>query len=429
MFADNTSEYLNGDDVAMNDMDTDIGCKGIDDGHFDEPDECSDEDIVVLPTTLAHIMGSPRRQPPVRRKAPHIPRTPMTLKCLMGDQMEEEKQVLALRSEKKYGSTAEHDIGEMMEWSPNQLWCLLVDEALGAMLDQEERRRVRTKRCDWRIHLKTAVSTRQFAVPGGVRSEVRRKGRDVYTKVMSKFSGKSWRECSKATRDHFLTTFSEDQKSLWGVLGAACDECAAIQSFLGSSKKTPYTEGNPTQSQTTQHLDTTAGDIFENVAGVMMTYNTTLGMKDAIVLTLLQEEATDEVFVAALKQSKFHQEQFRLFKNWVEQLAAEMKMASYAVSMEFSPAAEERGRVHFHAYMGSDVRGGPGFHGGRKRFTVSLKDLHYCGIKPVARPTILTRWHPVSVFNAVVNGLYYVGCDKIGGIFRFTNVEPIKVAR
>ena len=97
--------------------------------------------------------------------------------------------------------------------------------------------------------------------------------------------------------------------------------------------------------------------------------------------------------------------------------------------MELSENAESPGRVHLHAYLGTGIKGGTGAMCSIVRANIIASDLEYQGVAPFVRPTKPKKNHPKTVFDAAVNGLYYVIANKTSTIMRKATLWHITDSR
>ena len=429
MFTDDLDENVTDIDMSlvtgddMMGMDASQECE---ESQFGDPDDaCHGE----ASHGMVDLRDAAPREEPVKRRPREWHEEPVSLRMLMTEKVGS-ADAEASKADVSSTRTSAYALKEMMLWHPNQLIAIFSDEVLSDMGDATPARRLKCKSNVSSLYVKYATKSREHGAPPELVKRRYARGKDCFTKVLSKYSGVRWKECRHAARTYYsVPEMTRRHRNFWELVSVAVDWHKPLRDVLGYAQGQPSIKDSPATQAVAPVKEVALEDmVFENVVGVSVTYNTRIGMRDALVLRLLQDKATDEQFVAALKASEFHERHFKQFQDFIEALVADFKMSSYAVSMEFSPGAKERGRVHLHAWLGAGVRGGPGNSGGKKQFDIPVRELYYQKLEPWTKPTRPPKWHPVTVFNACVNGLYYVSCEKPGSIFRYTNVVPIEVS-
>jgi hypothetical protein len=97
--------------------------------------------------------------------------------------------------------------------------------------------------------------------------------------------------------------------------------------------------------------------------------------------------------------------------------------------MELSTNAEKPGRVHLHAFVGTSIKGGVGFMSGIVRPSFKGEKIIFEGVVPHLKCCKAMRNTPKTVFDACVNGLYYVIAEKTSTIARSSTLWPVQDSR
>ncbi len=116
----------------------------------------------------------------------------------------------------------------------------------------------------------------------------------------------------------------------------------------------------------------------------------------------------------------------RLAEEFLLELGKSVKFETVGACLELSENSEDKARVHLHGYLGTDIKGGVASMCGVVQADVDYADLIFSGVKPFVRATRPKRKRPKTIFDAVVNGLYYVVAKKTTSILRHATVWPIQ---
>ena len=100
--------------------------------------------------------------------------------------------------------------------------------------------------------------------------------------------------------------------------------------------------------------------VWEGYAFVLC-YNTDLGQDDPDVIKLLQSGKTGEELYKSMRGMALYEEALTDLWDHVNKIAANKKFATVNVTMEHSANSDHEARVHFHVFIGPDLRNGIGF--------------------------------------------------------------------
>lgn len=316
------------------------------------------------------------------------------------------------------------DLEDMKSWHPNRLWVLVYEQVLKPILPLVPKR-IRSKQRNWcrRVNELAEDPLKEFSDAGsGIE---RSRAQDLFRRMVAKHSGASWRDCKSVANIMWHRAGTHDRYR-WVLLQQM--QCVpSVERYLASAKLSAKGLRLEAAKQNEEAVETDSPPrLWEKVAGVLLTYNTKVGMRSAEVLMMAQEQKGPEDFIEFMKTNSLHNDAFSDFWDFVQKLGEKVKFPTVGASMEISANGAEPGRVHFHAYVGGSIRGGPGAMCSCLRANISEVDLIYRGARPQVRPTMPKKNHPKTVFEAIVNGLYYVIAAKTTSILRKSTVWPVQ---
>ena len=157
-----------------------------------------------------------------------------------------------------------------------------------------------------------------------------------------------------------------------------------------------------------------------------LTYNTDLGCGEADVIKLIQCGKTGESLYKGLRQMPIYSDAFGELWDHANKLARSKKFKTVNISMEHSMNGDWDGRVHFHVFLGPDLRSGIGFAWNPELKTVKSDELVWKGKKPNVKCTRPQKRSWNQIFQAAVSGAYYVAGPKIGCILKRSTHRPIE---
>lgn len=160
--------------------------------------------------------------------------------------------------------------------------------------------------------------------------------------------------------------------------------------------------------------------------GCLMTYNTKFGLDNDYLQALVAEGLPCDVLRLKIAELPMVAEYFKSFCDFVGNLAGEMGWQSVSCCLELSESAQQEGRMHLHAYLGTNIKGGPSAMSRLVRATFKPQDVKFGEITPVLRMTLTQRQHVKTAFLAVSGGMYYVLADKASTILRWGTLWPVQ---
>lgn len=162
--------------------------------------------------------------------------------------------------------------------------------------------------------------------------------------------------------------------------------------------------------------------------GVALCFNLDFGQDDVDVLKLLQEGLQQDELRQSLRELPAYSDFFARFWCHFEDLGPKLKLPLVACSMEHSENGDHPARVHLHAYMGIDVRGGI-YGKAPQEVKVRLDALTFEGWKPHVHVTTSARKRGAMIVVNVVSAYYYVAGPKLGCLFKRCNGQLFKAVR
>ena len=318
-------------------------------------------------------------------------------------------------------------LSEVKEWHPNRVWAHVWTNILEVSFPMKTER-LRTKQMDWRRYLNNWQTPSKMTTGFSTDALQRVRARDVFKGMVARLTGESWRTVGTCVTRMWARATNEDQFR-WHALACSMKEPAIArrtESFQKNGKSVVRCLDG------TLEATTVAGStvkMFEACTGIMLTYNISLGLKSPEVLGMVQDKASPQEFIEFFQQSEFHKTSFDAFWTFLQTLGAKLRFRTIGASMELSENSSTPGRVHFHAYLGTNIQGGTGSMCSIVRSDIVEADLEYQGVKPFPRPTKPKKNHPKTVFDAAVNGLYYVIANKTTSILREATLWHIQDGR
>lgn len=320
-------------------------------------------------------------------------------------------------------------VEEMATWHPNRLWTIVLQQVMESA-KPVQRNRMTSKRSDWQRLLEGLQKDPSLDMSNNGSALRRLLAYDCFAKVFARYSGCTWRVAKASSARSSWKLASKSDKMKWYVL----KEVLAGTPFFTTGEfsdrgQTVVEKKVVEQDQAADDVKVPKSKVFENVVGLMLTYNTCIGIKDPEIMTLVQEDLPLDEFIAKVAKQEIHINMFNRFWSFIEELGKKLKFETLGASMEASAKSEDRGRVHLHAYLGTSIKGGVSAMSGVVEANVDVLDLIFLGVKPHVRPTRPKRKHPKTIFDAVVNGQYYVVAKKISSIMRKATLWPIEEER
>ena len=157
--------------------------------------------------------------------------------------------------------------------------------------------------------------------------------------------------------------------------------------------------------------------------GILLTYHTNLGLHDAGTKQLLAQNYTPHEIVRLMKDRPLYLEGFEEFNNKIQMLATGFGWPNHAASMEYCFNSKEKGRVHFHAFVGPDVRFW-GWQLSLRRVSILRSHLLFDGLFPNVQVMKPRGRHGVSV--CACHGMYYCLGPKLGQVFSHGTAKPFE---
>ena len=312
---------------------------------------------------------------------------------------------------------------DVVKWHPNRIWHFFMDKFFS---DRPIKRRRLTRKGRCPTSELAAVISGHCPEKDSVviTRHMKKDAYDWYSKIVAKLTHETWRLCKNKMHFSWKIADVATDKQKWLVLGNFIRQDRALLEHFGMQAGNPDDSSKPASSK--QNPKICEEILAENCCGIALTYNTDAGLLEPETMAAVQAMSSAQDFIEFAKNNPFHKVLFERFWDFIDKLGKTYRWATVGACMELSENAKQVGRIHFHAYMGSDIKGGPASMTRITRNEVASKDLVWNGLKPCHTVTKTQRTRPLTIFNAVVNGHYYVVARKTTSIVTRTTLEPIQ---
>jgi hypothetical protein len=151
-----------------------------------------------------------------------------------------------------------------------------------------------------------------------------------------------------------------------------------------------------------------------------------VGQDHPEVIKLVQSGKTGSHLRLAMRQLSVYQDSFEALWDFATQLSRECGLPTVNVTMEHSEHGDHPARVHFHVFLGTDLKGGFGLTTQPQPYTVARESSRthddWLGVSAEVSRTRLGS----TIFQAVPTRSYYVAGPKFGSFFKRGTSEPIE---
>ena len=160
------------------------------------------------------------------------------------------------------------------------------------------------------------------------------------------------------------------------------------------------------------------------VFGVLVCWNTDFGLREPALRALVESGLDGDALLQRMLNIPIYKWHFHAFRDRMQSLASAWDLSSWAVCMELSTNAVQRGRIHLHA-MFAPTLSWSGHPRNLRKVNIPLAQLVWDGVVPDVRPSVgVGRSRQLA--EAFQAGLYYVLCHKIGGMYQDSSVVLFK---
>ena len=313
-----------------------------------------------------------------------------------------------------------HDQNEILSWHPNRVRATLVVE-LETRLQHISPRRMRKKTFEPLRAFHSLVHGTGICDENRISFKHRLHARDLYFRVLCLITNKKIREVKDSHAPIWGTTTQED-KNHWYLLRRVMEHprLANHLKFPVLSKTKQFSSA--VQDEKTVTPRTTSWQGY----GFVLSYNTDLGQEDPDVIKLVQSGKTGQDFLKAMRSMTLYNEAFTDLWEHANKIAASKNFGTVNVAMEHSTNGDHEARVHFHVFIGPDLRGGVGFGWAPVLAEVKSEELRWRGILPNVKPSRPQKKSWNLIYQTVATGSYYVAGPKIGSIMKRSTFQPIE---
>ena len=311
---------------------------------------------------------------------------------------------------------------EVLTWHPNRLRATLAAE-LHRRVQHMTPRRSRKKVFEPLDALKNI-----FEKPGGdaklhSSKDGRIRGRTLYFHLLHIITGLKIRDVRSSHGRVWVDT-SVGDKAVWAVLDRVvhhpkiAPEIRFPRGYRFGRKPLP-------EGQSADGVDGKKGLEWTGYA-FTLSYNTDLGTGDPDVIKLVQSGKTGENLYKGMRGMAIYSEAFADLWEHSNKLARSKRFATVNVGMEHSMHGDWDGRVHFHVFVGPDLRSGIGFAWNPELKTVKADEVMWRGNRPNVKASRPQKKSWNQIYQAAISGSYYVAGPKIGCIMKRSTHRPIE---
>ena len=310
---------------------------------------------------------------------------------------------------------------DVLSWHPNRVQGLVVAE-LHSKLNNLKPRRSRHKCFDPVTAMQDLVEMRHAVPLGNATWRERLNAKDLYTRVLNMITGVHVRELKKMVARKW-SEYDIDGKNQWCVLHRIIHHgrVAPLIRFPNRSGMAEMEKAE--QNQKKKHDCKT---ITWTGYGFVLSYNTDLGQEDPDVIKTVHSGKVGEELLKAMRGLEIYQEAFTDLWDHANALGTSKRLPTVNVGMEHSTHGDHEARVHFHVFVGPDIRGGVGFGWTPVLVELTNQEVMWRGIAPNVKPTKPQKKSGNQIYQAVATGSYYVAGPKIGTIMKRSTYQPIQ---
>ena len=160
------------------------------------------------------------------------------------------------------------------------------------------------------------------------------------------------------------------------------------------------------------------------VCGILASYNTDFGLREPRLVALVEAGAEGDALLNGMLNIPIYKWYFAAFRDRMQYLASKLDLSSWAVCMELSTNAEHRGRIQLHVMFAPTISWS-GHARNLRKVTIPMSELVWDGVVPDVRPSCGSG-RSRQIAEAFQAGLYYVLCDKIGGMYKDSSLALFK---
>ena len=311
---------------------------------------------------------------------------------------------------------------EVLTWHPNRLRATLAAE-LQRRVQHLTPRRSRKKTFEPLDALRNI-----FEKPGGdtefdCSAVDRTRGRDLYFSLLNIITGLGVRDL-RVSSGRAWNQASKGDRAAWYVLHRVVhhSRIAPVICFPhGCSGRRPRQEA--------QSSDGVAGKkkVLEWTGyAFSLCYNTDLGTNDPDVIKLIQSGKKGESLYKGMRGMVIYSDAFADLWEHSNKFARSKHFPTVNIGMEHSMHGNWDDRVHFHVFVGPDLRSGIGFAWNPELKTITADEVVWQGIHPNVKASRPQKKSWNQIYQAAISGSYYVAGPKIGCIMKRSTYRPIE---
>ena len=311
---------------------------------------------------------------------------------------------------------------EVLSWHPNRLRAALVTE-IHYRLRHIAPKRTSTKKFEPIRELMSIVEGTRPVMRSGITWHDRITARGLYFSVLRLITDRKIRDL-KTSHGPIWTKTNQDDKDTWYALHRIISS-PSIASVLNMPKlpdrwtKTGEASLAMTPPSKTE-VTTFCGYAFT------LSFNTDLGHDCPDVIKLVQSGKSGEELYKGMRSIPIYEEAFSDLWEHANKVARNKNFITVNIGMEHSSHGDFEARVHFHVFIGPDLRSGTGFGWNPVLVDLTSEEVEWNGIKPNVKCTRPQKKSFNLIYQAMLTGSYYVAGPKIGSIMKRSTYKPIE---
>ena len=318
------------------------------------------------------------------------------------------------------GSGIPHDAQEVLSWHPNRVRAALITE-MYSRLQHLKPQRTRKKQFEPVREFMQMLEKTEAKTGSSTTARNRTTARDLYFRVLYLITGSRIRDLRKSHAHRWSDTTQAD-KSAWYLVHRIIHHgrVAHVLDFPkthvgGASQPGP----DPNKKPKTSSMSWSG-------YGFTLSYNTNLGQEDPDVIKLVQSGKVGPDLYKGMRTMEIYNEAFADLWDFANTLAKSKNFATVNIGLEHSSHGDFEARVHFHVFIGPDVRGGIGFAWNPTLVELKSDEVVWRGIGPNVKACRPQKRSCNQIYQSIVTGSYYVAGPKIGSIMKRSTFSPIE---
>ena len=320
------------------------------------------------------------------------------------------------------GSHIPADSREVLDWHPNRVRAMFITEI------HERLQHLAPKRLCGKVfgpisQLHSLLNDDVSMVPKEFGHQQRTTAKDFYVRALNYMTGDGIRKLKHGTSQAWQNCTNED-KLQWFLLHRIAHH-PRIAPILDMPKPGQIFKLQASAAEIQEGRSKRENRTWSGY-GFVLSWNTDLGQDDPDVIKLVQRGERGECLYKNMRGLTLYQEAFTDLWEHANKVAMRKKLGTVNIGLEHSAHGDHEARVHFHAFLGPDLRSGVGFGWNPVLSEITSEEVKWTGIYPNIKPTRPQKKSWNQIYQAVATGSYYVAGPKIGLIMQRSTFKPIE---